>query len=137
MKRTTSPCNSCSVLGQSLKVDREKMITYRCVTEGDHGACWTALSDYTTGLPALTSALYGLDRTPSEISQHSEVSLLEACLNLYFPHGWGNNVLMLIENERLISHEKDNCCKTYEVPLILPGPKLSNTYLTPNTEQLE
>lgn len=129
MKRTTSPCSSCFVLGQSLKIDREKMITYCCITEGDHGACWAELSDYTTGFPALASALYVSDGTRSEISQCREVSFLDACFNLYFPHGWGNNILMLIENERLISQETDNCCKTYKVPPILPGPKLSNTQL--------
>lgn len=80
--------------------------------EGDHGAYWAVLTDYTTGLPALASALYGLDGTPDEISQHGEVPPLDACFNSYFPHGWGSNVVMLIEKERLISHKKDNCCKT-------------------------
>jgi len=49
--------------------------------EGGHGVYWAVLTDDTTGSPAPTSVLYGLDGTLDGTSQHGGVPLSAACFS--------------------------------------------------------
>lgn len=80
-------------------MDNTQQITHNCTMEGGHGAYWVLLTDFTTSLFVLASALHGLDDTPEEMSQYGEIPPLDACFNSFLPHGWGNNILMLIEKK--------------------------------------